>query len=78
MGIMQTPAQVVTATGAALGASVELRNAIAPDVELEASGNVQIPTLRPIAATGVERISSGALTHQADWLDLGMDFASSD
>lgn len=55
--------------------AVALRNAVAPDVELEASGNVQIPTLRPIAATGVERISSGALTHQAVWLDLGMDFA---
>jgi nicotinate-nucleotide pyrophosphorylase (carboxylating) len=56
--------------------AVELRNEIAPGVELEASGNVKLDTLRQIAATGVERISSGALTHQAVWLDLGMDYAA--
>ncbi len=45
-------------------------------VELEASGNVKLDTIAEIAKTGVERISSGALTHQASWLDLGMDWAS--
>lgn len=55
--------------------AVALRNEIAPAVELEASGNVKIDTVREIAMTGVERISSGALTHQAVWLDLGMDWA---
>jgi nicotinate-nucleotide pyrophosphorylase (carboxylating) len=52
-----------------------MRDRIAPDVELEASGNVKIDTIAEIAKTGVERISSGALTHQAVWLDLGMDWA---
>lgn len=56
--------------------AVELRDEVAPEVELEASGNVKLDTLRQIAATGVERISSGALTHQAVWLDLGMDYAA--
>ena len=47
-------------------------------VELEASGNVRIDTLPAIAATGVDRISSGALTHQATSLDLGLDWLDSD
>ncbi len=54
--------------------AVSMRNEIAPNVELEASGNVKIDTIRAIALTGVERISCGALTHQAVWLDLGMDW----
>lgn len=56
--------------------AVELRNRLAPQVELEASGNVKLDTIAEIAKTGVERISSGALTHQATWLDLGLDWTS--
>ena len=58
-----------------LRSAVAMRNDISPDVELEASGNVTIDTIREIALTGVERISSGALTHHAVWLDLGMDWS---
>ncbi|QEG42543.1 carboxylating nicotinate-nucleotide diphosphorylase [Roseimaritima ulvae] len=54
--------------------AVKLRDEQAADVELEASGNVTIDTIREIAQTGVDRISSGALTHQAVWLDLGLDW----
>ncbi|MEM9825467.1 MAG: carboxylating nicotinate-nucleotide diphosphorylase [Planctomycetota bacterium] len=43
-------------------------------VQLEASGNVRIDTIAAIAKTGVDRISSGALTHQATSLDLGLDW----
>lgn len=57
-----------------LRTAVAMRNEIAPDVELESSGNVTLETIGEIATTGVERISSGALTHQAVWLDLGMDW----
>ena len=39
---------------------------------VEASGNVSISTLNPIAATGVDVISCGALTHQARSVDLSM------
>ncbi len=42
---------------------------------LEASGNVTIETVRDIAVTGVDIISSGWITHSAPTLDLGMDFA---
>jgi nicotinate-nucleotide pyrophosphorylase (carboxylating) len=41
---------------------------------LEASGNVRRDTVRAIAATGVDYISSGALTHSVRALDLGLDF----
>ncbi len=40
----------------------------------EASGGVNLDTVRDIAATGVDLISVGALTHSAPVLDLGLDF----
>lgn len=55
-------------------AAVTLRDELNPQVELEVSGNVRIDTVAAIAASGVERISSGALTHQATWIDLGLDW----
>ncbi|MCD0462681.1 carboxylating nicotinate-nucleotide diphosphorylase [Roseiconus lacunae] len=54
--------------------AVQMRNQINTAVELEVSGNVKLDTIVEIAKTGVERISSGALTHQATWLDLGFDW----
>jgi nicotinate-nucleotide pyrophosphorylase (carboxylating) len=41
-------------------------------VPLEASGNVTLDTVRSIAETGVDFISSGALTHSAPVLDISM------
>lgn len=41
---------------------------------LEASGNVTVETVRAIAETGVDIISSGWITHSAPSLDLGLDF----
>jgi nicotinate-nucleotide pyrophosphorylase (carboxylating) len=41
---------------------------------LEASGNVTLARVRAIAETGVDYISSGALTHSAANLDIGLDF----
>ncbi|MGE3406141.1 MAG: carboxylating nicotinate-nucleotide diphosphorylase [Pirellulales bacterium] len=62
-----SPAQLRTA--------VERRNALAVPVELEASGGVNLASVGEIARTGVERISTGALTHGAIWLDIGLDWA---
>ena len=42
--------------------------------ELEASGGVNLQTVRAIAETGVERISAGALTHSAVCLDIALDW----
>lgn len=52
----------------------ELRNEKAPGVLLEASGGVNLKTVGAIAATGVDRISVGALTHSAPALDIGFDW----
>jgi len=40
---------------------------------LEASGGVNLQTVRAIAQTGVDVISVGALTHSASVLDIGLD-----
>jgi nicotinate-nucleotide pyrophosphorylase (carboxylating) len=42
-------------------------------VTLEASGGVNLETVRAIAETGVDVISVGALTHSAPALDIGLD-----
>jgi nicotinate-nucleotide pyrophosphorylase (carboxylating) len=54
--------------------AVRIRNEAAPRVELEASGGVNLATVRAIAETGVDRISVGALTHSAGYLDIGFDW----
>ncbi|QOY53477.1 carboxylating nicotinate-nucleotide diphosphorylase [Candidatus Sulfurimonas baltica] len=41
-------------------------------VLLEASGNISLDTIESYAKTGVDAISSGALIHQANWIDLSM------
>lgn len=53
-----------------------LREAVARTagrVTLEASGGVNLETVRDIAETGVDVISVGALTHSAASLDIGLD-----
>jgi nicotinate-nucleotide pyrophosphorylase (carboxylating) len=44
---------------------------------VEASGGVRLERIAQIAATGVDIISVGALTHSVRSLDLGLDFTSS-
>jgi nicotinate-nucleotide pyrophosphorylase (carboxylating) len=58
-----TPDDLRRAVGSAKGRAV-----------LEASGNVTLATVRAIAETGVDYISSGAITHSATNLDIGLDF----
>ncbi|MCI5159745.1 MAG: carboxylating nicotinate-nucleotide diphosphorylase, partial [Candidatus Electrothrix sp. AUS1_2] len=41
---------------------------------VEASGGVNLDTVRGIAATGVDIISVGALTHSARACDIGLDW----
>jgi nicotinate-nucleotide pyrophosphorylase (carboxylating) len=42
--------------------------------QTEASGGVNLKTVRAIAATGVDFISVGAITHSARAVDIGLDF----
>ena len=57
-----------------LGEAVTLRDKSAPGILLEASGGINLTNVAAIAATGIERISIGALTHSAPALDLGLDW----
>lgn len=56
----------------------ELREAVAmrdgSGPALEASGGVNLSTVKGISETGVDFISVGAVTHSAVGLDLGLDF----
>ncbi len=54
--------------------AVALRDAVTPSVQLEASGGVNLDTVRAIAESGVDRISVGALTHSAVVLDVALDW----
>ena len=42
--------------------------------ETEASGNINLKTVKSIAATGVDRISVGSITHSVVGIDLKLDF----
>lgn len=53
---------------------VALRNQVAKSVVLEASGGINLSSVRKIAETGVDRISTGMPTHASAWLDLGLDW----
>jgi nicotinate-nucleotide pyrophosphorylase (carboxylating) len=57
-----------------LAQAVSLRNAVAPEVVLEASGGIRPETVRAVAESGVERVSTGWPTHHAPWLDVALDW----
>jgi nicotinate-nucleotide pyrophosphorylase (carboxylating) len=57
-----------------LRTAVQRRDAAGVPTELEASGGITLEALADVAATGVERISIGALTHSAIALDLALDW----
>lgn len=60
-------------TTAQLRAAVRL---VAGRAITEASGGVNLDSVRAIAETGVDRISVGAITHSARAVDIALDFAS--
>ena len=48
-----------------------------PAARLEASGGLRLEEARAVAATGVDFVSVGALTHSSPALDLGLDLVAS-
>jgi len=61
-----TPKQIVQA--------VRLRDQAKSHVLLEASGGITLKNVKQYAASGVDRISVGALTHSRQVLDISMEF----
>lgn len=55
--------------------AVALRDQRQHPALLEASGGITLENITQVAATGVDRISIGALTHSAPNLDLGFDWS---
>ena len=53
--------------------AVEITRRSGKQIFLEASGNVTLRNIGKIAATGVDAISIGALTHSAPALDISLD-----
>ncbi len=56
-----------------LAAVVQAVRAQDPGVELEATGNLTLERAREVAATGVDYLSVGGLTHSSPILDLALD-----
>lgn len=55
--------------------AVQLIRASHPQIKIEASGNITIETLRAVAETGVDYISSSAPVTRSNWLDLSMNLS---
>lgn len=75
--VLPTKPEIVLLDNMSLDAmreAVRRRNAASPGTLLEASGGVNLSTIRGIAETGVDRVSVGALTHSVAALDIALDF----
>ncbi|MBR5864114.1 MAG: carboxylating nicotinate-nucleotide diphosphorylase [Alistipes sp.] len=57
----------------AMAEAVAVINAAEKGIKTEASGNMSIPRLIEVAATGVDYISVGALTHTVKAMDISMN-----
>jgi nicotinate-nucleotide pyrophosphorylase (carboxylating) len=67
-------ADVIMLDNMNLSAMAQAVRRVAGRVPLEASGGVNLTNVREIAATGVDYISVGALTHSAPAVDLSLEF----
>lgn len=57
-----------------LATCVAVRDRLAPWIVLEASGGIRPETVAAVAASGVDRVSTGWPTHAAPWLDIALDW----
>ena len=53
--------------------AVQRRDTVSPDPRLESSGGLSLDVAADYAATGVDYLAVGALTHSVTVLDLGLD-----
>ncbi|AWB82243.1 carboxylating nicotinate-nucleotide diphosphorylase [Corynebacterium yudongzhengii] len=76
----QKPAEILldNFTVAECAEAVRRRAGNAPEVLLEASGGLSLDKAADYAATGVDFLAVGALTHSVKALDLGLDFEDFD
>lgn len=73
--VLETGVDVVMLDNMDLATLKEAVRMIGGRMLSEASGRVSAASVRAIAESGVDLISSGAITHSAPILDIGLDFA---
>ena len=74
---LQLPLDRILLDNMSLTQMAEAVRMTAGHIPLEASGNVNLNTVAAIAATGVDFISAGALTHSVKALDISLDLRNS-
>jgi nicotinate-nucleotide pyrophosphorylase (carboxylating) len=57
--------------------AVAIVRAANPRIKIEASGNITLTTIRQVAKTGVDYISTSAPITRSPWLDLSMRISTS-
>lgn len=62
---------------ALMSEAVQLIHQFNPQVKIEASGNITLDTIRAVAETGVDFISTSAPVTRSTWLDLSMNIDNS-
>jgi nicotinate-nucleotide pyrophosphorylase (carboxylating) len=55
-----------------------IRGLLPPQIKIEASGGINLETVGEVAATGVDIISIGALTHSAPAIDFSLEMVPTD
>jgi len=75
---IETGCDIIMLDNMPTSAMAEAVRLIAGRALTEASGNMTIPRLREVAATGVDFISVGALTHSVKGMDISMRIAEKD
>ena len=73
---LQQPVDRIMLDNMSLAQMTDAVRMTAGRIPLEASGNVNLNTVAAIAATGVDFISAGALTHSVKALDISLDLRS--
>lgn len=71
--VIEEGADVVLFDNMSLADMAEGVKMVAGRMKIEASGGISAETAKAVAETGVDVLSSGALTHSAPILDLGLD-----
>ncbi|MBI1215028.1 MAG: carboxylating nicotinate-nucleotide diphosphorylase [Alphaproteobacteria bacterium] len=74
--VLDEGADIVLLDNTSLEDMAEAVRLAAGRAPLEASGGITLETIPQIAATGVDVISSGAVTHSAPNFDVGLDYKS--
>jgi nicotinate-nucleotide pyrophosphorylase (carboxylating) len=74
---LQAGADIIMLDNMSLGDIQQAVETVRGQSLLEVSGNVSLHTIKQIAATGVDLISVGALTHSAPAVDLSLELIAS-